>query len=236
MAPRLVVAVLALLGNAANASPFYMPEETRELAIGVGLGNREEDEGSGMRSTYLQPYLEAKWSNGVFLQGLWLGRQFSNTPGLQYGPMITLARERSAPPGRDARLMPVFGAFASYQLLHNLSFAAHAYRMAGSRGGAAMNLQLVGHRSLAAHHALVLAAGVRLADRRYLQAHLGAGQDTRAGVKDLHAEARWDWELDPKYTASVGFDLTRLQGDAARGTLVTRRTGIGYSLMLVRRF
>jgi outer membrane scaffolding protein for murein synthesis (MipA/OmpV family) len=237
MAPRCMAAVLALLASAgAGASPFLMPEQTRELAVGAMLGNREEDEGSRTRSTYLQPYLEVKWSNGMFLQGLWLGRQFSSTPGLQYGPLLTVARERSAPPGRDTRLMPVFGAFGSVQLLHNLSFAAHAYRMAGSQGGAAMNLQLVGHRSLAAHHALVMAAGVRLADRRHLQAHLGAGPDARAGVKDLHAEARWDWELTPKYTASAGLDIKRLQGDAATGTLVTRRTGTGYSLMLVARY
>jgi len=132
--------------------------------------------------------------------------------------------------------MPVFGAFGSIRLLHNLSFAAHAYRMAGSQGGTAMNLQLVSYQSLAAHHALVVAGGVRLADRRHLQVYLGAGPDAEAGVKDLHAEARWDWELTPKYTASAGLDIKRLQGDAATGALVTRRTGIGYSLMLVARY
>lgn len=237
MAAHRMLATLALVGSAgAHASPFLMPEATRELAVGAALVNREEDEGSRTRSTYLQPYLEVKWSNGVFLQGLWLGRQLSATPGLQYGPLLTVARERTAPPGRDTRLMPVAGAFASVQLLHNLSFAAQAYRMASSQGGAAMNLQLVGHQSLAAHHTLLMAGGVRLADRRHLQAHLGAGPDARAGIKDLHAEARWDWELTPKYTASAGLDVKRLQGDAAAGALVTRRTGIGYSLMLVARY
>ena len=237
MAPRCLVAVLAVLGSAgAAASPFLMPEETREMTIGAVLVNGEEDEGSRTRSTYLQPYLDVRWSNGVFLQGLWLGRQLSATPGLQYGPLLTLARERTAPPGRDTRLMPVFGAFARYQLLHNLTFVAHGWRMAGSRGGAVMNLQLVSHHSLAPHRTLLLAAGARLADRRHLQAYLGAGPDAKAGVKDLRAEARWDWEITPKYTAGAGVDFTRRQGDAAASPQVERRSSIGYSLMLLRHF
>lgn len=241
MAPRPMFAALAavlacLAAGGAGASPFLMPEDTRELAVGAALGHSEEDEGSRTRATYLAPYLEARWSNGVFLNGLWLGRQLSATPGLQYGPLVTAARERSAPAGRDTRLMPVFGAFANYQLLHNLVFVAHGWRMTGSRGGAAANLQLVSYQGVAPHHTLVLAAGVSLADRRHLQAYLGAGPDARGGLKAVQGEARWDWEVTPRYTASAGIDVRRLQGDAAAGALVTRRTGVGYSLRLLRHF
>ena len=132
--------------------------------------------------------------------------------------------------------MPLFGAFVNYQLLHNLNVVMHGYRMAGSRGGSAANLQIVTHRSMAPHHTLVLAAGLRLADRRFLAMHHGAGPDAAGGVNDSHIAGRWYWELTPKYTASAGIDARRLHGDAASGALVTRRTGIGYSLMLVRGF
>lgn len=237
MAPRYLAAVLACLGaGGACASPFLMPEGTRELQAGVVLGNHAEDEGRRTRTNYVAPHFEARWSNGVFLQGLSLGMQLSATPGLRYGPLLALGRERTAAPGRDTRLMPLFGAFMNYQLLHNLHVVTNGYRMAGSRGGIQASLLLATHYNVAPHHVLVLAAGVRLADRRFLQTHLGAGPDAKAGVKDSGIEGRWQWELTPKYTASATVEARRLHGDAATGSLVTRRTGVGYSLMLVRGF
>lgn len=235
MALRYLVAILACLGAAsAGASPFLMPEGTRELSVGLGLGNSEGDDGSGRRETYLQPYFDARWSNGVFLEGLWLGMQLSQAPGLQYGPLVTAARERSSAPGSDTQLMPVFGAFMNYQLLHNLHVAANGFRMAGSRGGSQVNLRLTTHRSMAPHHTLVLAAGLRLSDRRFLQARLDAGPDAQAGVQDSHIEGRWRWEINPKYTASATVVARHLHGDAASAKLATRPISLGYSLMLVR--
>ncbi|WP_229445158.1 MipA/OmpV family protein [Massilia sp. Leaf139] len=237
MAPRRLVAVLAFLNAAAaGASPFMMPEGTRELAVGAVLGSREEDEGGGKRAAYLMPYLDARWSNGVFLQGFTVGMQLSEAPGIGYGPLLTLGRERSARPGRDTRLLPVFGAFVEYRLLHNLQLGVDTYRMAGSRGGTTMNLQLATHHSLAAQHTLVVGAGLRLADRRYLRAQLGAEPDASGGVKDSHVEGRWEWEPNPKYRVFVGFDARRLHGAAARGALVERRNSVGYSLMLLRSY
>ena len=237
MAPRHALAALAMLAAPfAAASPFLLPEGTRELAVGAALVNSEDDLGSRTRSTYVQPYFKGQWSNGLFMQGLWLGMQLAPTPGVQAGPLLTVARRAGAAPGSDARVMPVFGAFANVQLLHNLQFAAHGYRIAGSRGGAEMSMQLATYRSLAPHHAVVLAAGVRLADRHVLQRQLGAAPDASGGIKNSHVEGRWDWEVTPKYTASAGVQARRLHGDAALGALVTRRTGLGYSLMLVRSY
>lgn len=237
MAPRYLAAVLAFLGaGAASASPFLMPEGTRELQAGVVLGNHAEDKGSRTRTNYVAPHFEARWSNGVFLQGLSLGMQLSLTPGLRYGPLLAIGRERTAEPGRDTRLMPLFGAFMNYQVLHNLHVVTNGYRMAGSRGGTQVNLLLATHYNVAPHHVVVLAGGLRLADRRFLQTHLGAGPDASAGVKDSGIEGRWQWELTPKYTASASVEARHLHGDAASGALLVRRTSVGYSLMLVRGF
>lgn len=237
MALRHLAAVLACLGAASGAaSPLLMPEGTRELSVGLGLGNSEEDDRSGRRETYLQPYFDARWSNGVFVEGLWLGMQLSEVPGLDYGPLVTAARERSAAPGGDTRLMPMFGAFMHYRLLHNLHLTADGFRMVGSRGGSQMNLGLATYHSMAPHHTLVLAAGLRLSDRRFLQANLDAGPDAQAGVQDSHIEGRWRWEINPKYTASATIVARRLHGDAASARPATRPVSLGYSLMLVRRF
>jgi hypothetical protein len=220
MALRHIAAVLACLGAASGAaSPLLMPEETRELSVGLGLGNSEEDDRSGRRETYLQPYFDARWSNGVFLEGLWLGM-----------------REHSPAPGGDTRLMPMFGAFMHYRLLHNLHLTADGFRMVGSRGGSQMNLGLATYHSMAPHHTLVLAAGLRLSDRRFLQANLDAGPDAQAGVQDSHIEGRWRWEINPKYTASATIVARRLHGDAASARPATRSVSLGYALMLVRRF
>lgn len=237
MAPRYLAAVLACLGaGAACASPFLMPEGTRELRAGMVLGSHPEDEGSRERSNFVSPYFDARWSNGVFLHGLSLGMHLSQTPGLRYGPLLAFGRERTAAPGNDTRLMPLFGAFMNYQLLHNLHVVTNGYRMAGSRGGTQASLLLATHFSMAPHHSLALAAGLRLADQRFLQTHLGTGPDASAGVKDSGIEGRWQWELTPKYTASATVEARRLHGDAATGALVSRRTSVGYSLMLVRGF
>jgi outer membrane scaffolding protein for murein synthesis (MipA/OmpV family) len=236
MALRYLMAALACLAApSVGASPFLMPEGTRELSVGLGLGNSDEIERSG-RSVKAKPYFDARWSNGVFLSGQWLGMQLSQAPGLEYGPVVTAARERNPAPGSDTHLMPMFGAFINYRLLHNLHVTADGFRMVGSRGGSQMNLRLATYRSMAPHHMLVLVAGVRLSDRRFLQTNLDAGPDAQAGVQDSHIEGQWRWEINPKYTASATVVTRRLHGDAASARLERRPVSLGYSLMLVRRF
>lgn len=232
----MLTAALATTCAGAAESPFLMPEGTSEFTVGAALRHGENDEDSGRRGTWLQPYWQAQWSNGIFLDGVWLGRQMSDVPHLRYGPMLTLARERLPRGGEDHRLMPVFGGFLSYQLLHNLRFSVHGYRMAGSRGDAMADLQLMSYHSVVPHHGLSFMAGLRLADRRHLQAHLGAGAEASGGVKDAYAGARWHWELTPKYTASVGLEYKRLGGDAADARGGARRSSLDSHLLLLYRF
>ena len=235
---RLVLLAMVLLGGRAGAteSPLLMPEGTSEFAIGAALRHGEEDEGSGRRTTWLQPYLQAQWSNGVFLDGLWLGRQLSGVPHLRYGPLLTVAREPLPRADGDRRLMPVFGAFLSYNLLHNLNFSVHGYRMAGPRGDAMADVRVMSYNSVAPHHAFAIEAGLRLADRRHLQAQFGVGPEASSGIKDAYVGARWHWELTPKYTAVAGLEYKRLCGDAASAPASARRSSLASHLLLIYRY
>lgn len=217
-------------------SPFMMPEGTSEFAVGAAFGRGDKDHGGAERGNFVQPHVEARWSNGVFLDGPWLGMHLSGTPHLRYGPLLTLAREPTPRPGRDTRLMPVAGAFVSYKLLHNLTASAHGHRMAGSRGTAMIDAQLVSYNSLAPHHAIGVAAGLRLVDRRYLQAHFQAGPEASAGVKDVYLGGRWHWEFRHKYELVTGLEVQCLQGDAAASPRAARRNGSTSFVMLLYRY
>lgn len=238
MSARAILFAAALLAAPAGAaeSPFMMPEGSSDFAVGAALAYAEEDVGSARRSAFVQPYFEARWSNGVFMEGLWLGRQLSNTPHLRYGPLLTLGRERTPRPGKDTRLLPLVGAFLSYQLLHNLTLGAHGHHMPGSRGGSVLDVRLTSQNGVAPHHSTGVAAGLRVADRRYLETYSGAAPGASAGVKDAYIAGRWYWELNPKYTAIAGLEYKRLHGSAAAGPRVAKRSSLANSLMLVYRY
>lgn len=241
--PVRICALAALLAGADCAadssladSPFLMPEQSSEFTVGAAWVYSEEDEGSARRSAFLQPHFEGRWSNGVFLNGLWLGRQFSSVPHLRYGPLLSVGRERVSSNGGSGRLKPLVGAFWEYQVLHNLSVKTYGYRMAGDRGGGLLDLQLASVNGVAPHQTLGLAAGLRLADRRYLQAHLGAGEDASGGVKDAYIRGFWRWELSPKYSAGMGLEYKRLEGSAAASPLAARRNSLASFVMLSYRY
>lgn len=235
---RSFCALAALLAGAdcAADAPLLMPEHSREFAVGAALVYQEKDEGSARRSAFLRPHFEGEWSNGVFVSGLWLGKQLSNVPHLRYGPLLSLGRDRTSPDGGHGRPRPLVGAFWEYQLLHNLTIRARGQRMAGGGNGSLLDLQLASFNSVAPHHALGLAAGLRLADRRYLQANFGTGADASGGVKDVYLKGAWLWELNPKYTASVALESRRLEGAAASSPLAARRGSLASSVMLSYRY
>lgn len=235
-----LAALLAGAGCFADAhgadSPFLMPEHSSEFAVGAAWVYAEEDEGSAQRSAFLRPHVEARWSNGVFLNGLWLGKELSSVPHLRYGPLLSAGRERTSPNGGSGSLKPLVGAYWEYRVLHNLSLKTFAYRMAGGRGGSLLDLQLASLNGVAAHHLLVLAGGLRLADRRYLQAHFGAGEDASGGVRDAYLRGAWQWELSRKYSATAALEYKRLEGGAAASPWTARHGSLASSVLLVYRY
>lgn len=220
-------------------SPFLMPEGTSEYAIGmfVNRGKVDGDKALDRDKVGTSPHLhfEARWSNGIFINGLWLGKEMSGTPNLSYGPMFTMTRERSVAPGADTRWVPVFGAYASYALLHDLSLGARGYQVGGG-DGAQLNVQATWHKSVGQHQGISIGVGTNLVDRRFLQTNLRAGPDAAGGVKDVYVEARLRWELNAKYTLAAGVDRRRLKGSAAASPLAPQRGNTGYAVGLIHYF
>jgi outer membrane scaffolding protein for murein synthesis (MipA/OmpV family) len=93
--------VLALAGacGAAHAqTPAInpMPDGSRDMYVGLGALYAPRYEGARDRRTTAMPMLQVQWSNGVFVSGMSMGMHLSDSPAVEYGPLVALA------PGRDA--------------------------------------------------------------------------------------------------------------------------------------
>ena len=93
--------VLALAGacGAAHAqTPAInpMPDGSRDMYVGLGAQYAPRYEGAEDRRTTALPMLQVQWSNGVFISGMSMGMHLSDSPAVEYGPLVALA------PGRDA--------------------------------------------------------------------------------------------------------------------------------------
>jgi len=204
-----------------------MPEGSSEVRAGAILVNGPRAAGSTERTTTLLPQFGAEWSNGVFLDGLVLGKQMSSSPRLKYGPLLAL--NLVAQPGDGGRtLRPVFGAFLRYRPLRELGLQAHILGAASHAGnGLLLNLSANTQADLAPHQWLALGLGLEVADRSYMQSDFGtAHYHPAGGVRDLYAEARWGWQLTPKVTVVASLHASRLQDGAAASPFTRRRNGV----------
>ncbi|MET0858174.1 MAG: MipA/OmpV family protein [Telluria sp.] len=100
---------------------------------------------------------------------------------------------------------------------------------------------------IAPHHSVALSAGVTLANRAYHEAFFGVTEQESvrsgylayqpaAGLKDVHAGARWNWALAPAWIVTSSLQASRLAGSANNSPLVTRPTNLTVSTALAYRF
>jgi outer membrane scaffolding protein for murein synthesis (MipA/OmpV family) len=167
-------------------------------------------------------------------------------------PPMMLARlfEPSGLAGMDpigARLQA--GGFFNWYLSERLRItSSFLYGAGNARKGAALALgvQRVAAR-VASHHSVSLSAGVTIANRAYNEAFFGVTADESgrsgylayepsAGLKDVHAGARWNWALAPSWIVTSGVEASRLAGSARNSPLVTRPTNLTVSTALAYRF
>lgn len=73
-----------------------MPDGSRDMYVGLGAQYAPRYEGAEERRATALPMLQVQWSNGVFISGMSMGMHLSNSPAVEYGPLVALA------PGRDA--------------------------------------------------------------------------------------------------------------------------------------
>jgi len=72
-----------------------MPDGSRDMYAGLGLQSGPRYDGTGSRKLSALPVLQLQWSNGVFVSGMSAGIHLSDSPTLEYGPLLAVL------PGRD---------------------------------------------------------------------------------------------------------------------------------------
>lgn len=76
-------------------APGLMPDGSYDMYAGLGVRSAPNYEGGGDRKVRAMPVLQVGWSNGVFISGMAAGWHLSSTPGVEYGPMLSLHGGRS---------------------------------------------------------------------------------------------------------------------------------------------
>lgn len=72
-----------------------MPDGSRDMYIGLGAQSGPRYDGADSRKVSALPVLQVQWSNGIFVSGMSAGMHLSDSPTLEYGPLLALL------PGRD---------------------------------------------------------------------------------------------------------------------------------------
>jgi outer membrane protein len=224
----LLVCLAAIVMVPAMAQSNLLPEGSSDIEVGAVIGTAPSAPGSASRSAFLLPQFSAQWDNGVFVDGLALGVQLSGRPLLKYGALVALDMGTQHSDGRRSGVRPVLGAFVDYEPLRELSLHAQLTAPAGEDGsGVLVNARASTGGSVGAHASVTTGIGFNLADARYMQATFGTGDYRPArGVRDLHADVRWYWQMSRKLTLTASLQVSRLQGDAAASPRTQRRTGV----------
>jgi outer membrane protein len=102
---KLLFAALAVgwsLGSMFGCRPSHaetpalnpMPDGSRDMYAGVGVQSAPRYDGTGVRRVRALPVLQAEWSNGLFVSGMRAGWHLSDSPTLEYGPLLGVVPKR----------------------------------------------------------------------------------------------------------------------------------------------
>jgi outer membrane protein len=100
---------------------------------------------------------------------------------------------------------------------------------------------------LPAHHRLTVGIGVNAVNQAYAQSYFGVSDAEanrslnrsfrpKAGIKDVHLEVNWNWNLSSSWLITSRMQLGQLVGSASDSPLVERRTNVTASSALAYRF
>lgn len=96
MRQYLFLAIAGACSTVAAQTPATnpMPDGSRDMYIGVGAQVVPRYDGAGDHRTVPLPVVQIQWSNGIFVSGPSLGWHLSQSPSMEFGPMLTLAPRR----------------------------------------------------------------------------------------------------------------------------------------------
>lgn len=100
---------------------------------------------------------------------------------------------------------------------------------------------------LPTHHRLTLGVGFNAVNQAYAQSYFGVSEveanrslnrsfRPKAGIKDIHLEANWNWSLSSSWLLTSRMQLGHLVGSTSDSPLVERRTSVTVSSALAYRF
>ncbi|HYD78954.1 MAG TPA: MipA/OmpV family protein [Paucimonas sp.] len=202
MAKIFFLALLGICNLAVAQTPSapMMPDGSKDMYVGLGVASLPRYKGADERRTNIIGLVQMQWSNGVFVSGLNLGMHLSPTPGLEYGPLLSIEPGRNVSAGgrltdigeinqaisseigrnssiqpHDIRATPQIGGFANYYLTPELRLIGSLLYGAGEERDGLLFSGGV-QKSFAQvipHHNLSLTAGVTWANRHYLREFFG---------------------------------------------------------------
>jgi outer membrane protein len=228
---------LALLGAclpaAAQSPTTQMPEGTTDVDLSLVAALVPVSEGRGGMKAVILPSISAQWSNGIFAAPGEVGMQLSEDPMLKFGPLLSYGtRSRRADDKQDKLRFGVeAGAFANYQLAHNIGIQSNLlYGGGDERNGLRLNLSGNYGLRLSTHQSLSAGLGLNLVNRGYMQSSFGISPEqaarshrpvyqAKAGLKNIYLALRWNVELSAKYALNSGVTVSRLTGSAADSPL-----------------
>jgi outer membrane scaffolding protein for murein synthesis (MipA/OmpV family) len=258
------VGTLALLGGLAAAAQAQDIDSIRQMPasegqsggiVGLGLASGPRYAGADDTRTRVLPVLGYQWASGWFASTIGgLGVNLSSTPGLQYGPRLTVdfgRRESSDSRLRglgDVKASAEIGGFVNYRVADALSL--HANLRAGSgedHKGVRMDLGAAYSYEIAPGLRLRLGADTLLANQAYAQTHFGvtSGQSAssgytvytpKAGLQDVRASIGLNLALAPHVTLSTALTSTTLLGDAKDSPLVRKTSTVSGQVGVAYRF
>jgi outer membrane scaffolding protein for murein synthesis (MipA/OmpV family) len=219
--------------------------------VGIGVGSAPRYAGSDERRTSALPLLDYRWDNGWFagtLKGV--GYNASRTPGLEFGPRLTVdfgRRERRSAALRgmgDVDAKAELGAFVDYELTPALSLGATLQAGGGDGGqGVRSELELSYGFKLGSGLQLSLGLGTTLANQAYMQSYFGVTPaqaaasgytiyTPKAGAMDVNAKVSLRYPLAPRVMLTAAVTATQLQGDAKASPLVRKASSVSALLAL----
>lgn len=71
-----------------------MPDGSRDMYIGLGVQSVPRYDGAHDNRTLPLPVLQVQWSNGIFVSGTSLGWHLSQSPSMEFGPLLTMSPRR----------------------------------------------------------------------------------------------------------------------------------------------
>lgn len=149
----------------------------------------------------------------------------------------------------DIRTRMLFGGFYNYQLSSNLRQTNTLLFGAGNnQRGIRLSSDLRYHlKDALAHHQFTFGTGFTLVNQAYANSYFGVSEleadrsinpsfSARAGIKDVHADIFWNWNLSSSWMLTSKLNLNRLVGESSNSPLVERKTNVSVSSAIAYRF